>query len=86
MLSLWLSTGESPLAEVVAQIRRLVVCRSGNWVWDLVLCLTLWPNLVRGRAALAHRGDLAHCTEMAALTASRSSFLPQRSADPRTAR
>jgi hypothetical protein len=42
--------------------------------------------IVHGCTALAHGGDFAHCAQMAALTASPSSFLAKLSADPGTAR
>ena len=58
----------------MAQIRRAVDFPDGNWISSLVLCLTGWPNLALGCAGHARRGDFTYCTEMTALTASRSSF------------
>jgi hypothetical protein len=45
----------------VAPIRYVVACRGDIRVRGLVLRLTVWPNLVRGCAALAPREDLPHC-------------------------
>jgi hypothetical protein len=44
----------------VAPIRYVVACRGDIRVRGLVLRLTVWPNLVRGCAALAPREDLPH--------------------------
>jgi hypothetical protein len=76
-LPIWPATGESFLAEAVAQIRHSVVGRRGNLLCGLILSLTVRPNMVHCRAALAHLGNLLHYTEMVALRTTRSSFLCQ---------
>ena len=54
---------------VMAPVCRTGFGRGGNWVpFGSILCLAVWPNLVCWCAALAHRGDLTHCAQMAALT------------------
>jgi len=45
----------------MAPICHIVACRADSWVHNLVLRLTVWPNVVRG-AALLIAGTFPHIT------------------------